>query len=132
MESLPTYVETWILKSTGERHYLCRLCGGPNDDHGVEAAFRRHLRTEFHIKKVRHMESLYCKVCDIRCKYLSHYQAHINTKAHKQKEDPSTKPVWKCEACSMPFRCRAEEVRHLATAKHKKNSLKTDSFPAAP
>jgi uncharacterized C2H2 Zn-finger protein len=78
------------------------------------------------------MESLYCTVCDLHCKYQSYYDAHIKSKAHKHKADPSTKPVFHCDACDMPFRCRAEEIRHLATAKHRKNVSKTDSSAADP
>jgi hypothetical protein len=77
------------------------------------------------------MESLHCKVCDLRCKYPSHYNAHCNSKAHKYKSDPASKPILRCAACDIPFRSRAEEVRHLATAKHKKNVSKTDSPAAA-
>jgi hypothetical protein len=132
MEPQPEYIHPWTRKATGERRYTCRLCGGPDDDHGDESIFRLHLRTPFHVNKVRQMESLHCKVCDIRCKYPSHYRAHIKSKAHKHKEDPSTIPVFKCEACNMAFRCRAEEVRHLATAKHAKNVSKTDSSNSPP
>ena len=132
MEPLPAYIETWVLKRTGERHYLCRLCGGPNDDHGSEVFFRRHLQTTFHLNKVRHMESLYCTVCNLRFEFDSKYKRHISSTAHRHKADPSTKPVFHCDACDMPFRCRAEEIRHLATAKHRKNVSKTDSGTQPP
>lgn len=124
MDPLPSYVESWVRKATGERHYLCRLCGGPNDDHGPEVFFRRHLQTLFHQNKVRQMESLHCTICDIRFDFNSKYQRHLESKAHKQKENPALKPVFKCDACSIGFRSRAEEVRHLATAKHTKNTAK--------
>lgn len=78
------------------------------------------------------MEPLVCNLCDIRFDFNSKYQRHLESKAHKQKENPALKPVFKCEACSIGFRSRVEEVRHLATAKHAKNVSKAKDLSGAP
>lgn len=119
-------IESWILKRTGEKHYLCRLCGGPNDDHGTEDEFQRHLSSWEHKINIKKMESLFCKVCTMRFPCKSKYNRHIESKSHKQKEDPTLKPNFKCEACNVKFLCKREEERHLATNKHAKNLSKTD------
>lgn len=129
MDNLPKYIETWVVKRTQERHYLCRLCSGPNDDHGTEETFRSHLSSWDHKIRIRKMEALRCKVCDIQFNYPSHFNAHMKTKAHKFKVDPSSRPSMACEACNVQFRSFKEESRHIATKKHIANSLKTDLSP---
>lgn len=120
MNNLPKYVEIWVVKRTQERHYLCRLCAGPNDDHGVEESFRNHLSSWEHKIRVRKMDELRCKLCDIQFRYPSHYKAHVQSKSHKLKENPSLKPSMKCDACNVHFRSFKEESRHIQTKKHAK------------
>lgn len=128
MEKLPTYVETWVVKRTQERHYLCRLCGSINDDHGNEEMFRIHLSSWNHRLIIRKMEALFCKSCSIQCKYPSHYNAHIKSKSHIKKETPESKPKidYRCEVCNIEFGSRKDEIRHLATKKHIKKVTPSD------
>jgi hypothetical protein len=91
------------VKRTGERHYLCRMCGGVNDDHGTEVEFQRHLSSWPHRSKIMQREALRCKICDIQCKYPSALASHIRSKAHLRKENPESTSV-ACEACGVRFR----------------------------
>lgn len=120
MDPLPPYVDTWVLKRNGERHYLCRLRGGVNDDHGDEAAFRQHLRSPIHLVKIRRMESLHCTVCDMQFRFPSLFRNHTLSKSHQQKVNPQPKPVseFKCEPCGVVFSNQKDYARHLDTRKH--------------
>lgn len=124
MNNLSKYIETWVVKRTQERHYLCRLCAGPNDDHGIEESFQRHLSSWGHKIRIKKMEELFCKVCSIQFKYPSHFKAHLQSKSHCNKADPSTKPNMTCESCNVHFRSFKEQERHNATQKHAKNTSK--------
>lgn len=126
MENMP-FVESWVVKRTGELHYLCRLCGHTDDDHGNEEEFRRHLSSWCHRIRIMQKEALFCKVCNLQTNYPSEYKKHVRTKAHLRNENPSMNPPLKCTACATAFLCKTEEARHLATPKHAKNVAKTDS-----
>lgn len=131
--NLPKYISTWIVNRTRERHYLCRLCAGPSHDHGTEESFQTHLSSWGHKIRIQRMEAMYCHVCSLQFKYQSHYNAHLKTKAHRFKVDPSSKPSMRCDACNIDFRSFKEEERHIATRKHAKNAAKTDlSTPTQP
>ena len=127
MENLPVFVETWIVKRTQERHYLCRLCGGHDDDHGNVAEFQQHLSSWDHKIIVRNMEALYCNVCSMQCRYPSVYNIHIKSKAHLQKENPQPKSIviHDCEVCNVVIHSHKDKLRHLLTKKHAKHA-KTD------
>jgi DNA adenine methylase len=120
MDPLPKYVDSWIVNRTGERHYLCRLCGHIDEDHGNESEFQRHLSSWPHKIRIKKMEALRCKTCDIQFKYQSHYNSHIESKSHKLKVDPSLKPSLSCDHCNFTFRTRAEYYRHINSDRHKK------------
>ena len=126
MESLP-FVETWVVKRTGLRHYLCRLCGGVDDDHGTEAEFQRHLSSWPHRSKIMQREALRCTLCDLQFRYPSAIALHRQSKAHRMKEDPSLKPADTCEVCAIHFGSHKDYVRHLGSKKHA-----TRSDPSCP
>jgi hypothetical protein len=125
MENLPPHVETWVVKRTQERHYLCRLCGKQDEDHGNADEFQQHLSSWPHRIIVRNMEALYCTPCGMQCRYPSVYKIHLKSNAHKQKENPQPKVDLRCEVCNVNFRGRTEIERHLLTKKHAKHA-KTD------
>ena len=122
MELLPKYVDTWIVKRTGEQHYLCKLCGRVDDDHGNEAEFQRHLSSWHHKIRIMQRDALHCKVCDIQFHYPSSLKKHLASKSHKFKEDPSLRPEFKCDICNVTFSYKIEEMRHLASKKHAKRA----------
>lgn len=126
MNNLPKYINTWIVNRTRERHYLCRLCAGPGDDHGTEESFQRHLSSWGHKIRIQEMEAMYCNICSLQFYYPSHHKAHLKTRAHIFKENPSLRPTMRCDSCNIQFRSFKEEERHLATRKHAKNVAKTD------
>ena len=132
MENLPDYVETWILKRTGERHYLCRLCGRINDDHGTEAEFQRHLSSWPHRIRILKMEQFHCTVCDLQCKYQSIYNTHLKSKGHIQKVNPQPKPTYDCETCKVILRGRTEYERHNATSKHMRRVAAAEKHESGP
>lgn len=117
MEPLPKFVETWVVTRTGERHYLCRLCGRVDDDHGNENEFRRHLSSWGHMIRVKKMEALYCATCDRQYQFQSHFDSHMKSRIH----NPRTKPELKCDVCDTKFSCKSEQLKHLQTKKHAKN-----------
>lgn len=121
MENAP-FVETWIVKRTQERHYLCRLCGRVDDDHGNEAEFQRHLSSWGHKIRSMQREALFCKICELQFNYPSELKKHVASKSHKHKEDPSLKPELKCDICNVTFAYKVEETRHLASKKHAKRA----------
>jgi hypothetical protein len=120
MEPLPPCIRLWTSMVNGPR-FTCSNCGPPSEDHGPERLARFHLRTPNHLKKVRQMEALHCKVCNLQCKYPSHYATHINSKAHKHRENPQPRPIveYKCEICEVTFHSNNDRLRHLETRKHK-------------
>jgi hypothetical protein len=125
MENLPPHVETWVVKRTQERHYLCRLCGKQDEDHGNADEFQQHLSSWPHRIIVRIMEALYCKPCGMQCRYPSVYNLHIRSKAHKQKENPQPPAVYDCDVCNVVIQSHKDKLRHLLTKKHAKHA-KTD------
>ena len=122
MNNLPPYVTAWVVLRTKERHFLCKLCSGPSGDHGNEEAFQRHLSSWGHKIRIREMEAIHCKACNLQCKYPSQYKTHIKSKSHNQKMNPEPKSELRCEACNVSFQCRAIEQTHLKTAKHLRNT----------
>ena len=133
MDNLPKYIESWVVKRTQEKHYLCRLCSGPTGDDGIEESFRTHLSSWDHKIRVRKMEALRCKVCDIQFRYPSHFNAHVKSKTHKWKVDPSTKPSkdYSCTCCNVTFDSKKDEDIHLTTKKHAKNSAPVSDTASA-
>lgn len=129
MDKLPNYIETWVVKRTQERHYLCRLCAGPNDDHGPEETFQNHLSSWDHKIRIRKMNALFCKACDIQFRYPSHFRAHTISKSHIWNINPETKPtnVFACTCCNASFVSKKDELKHLATRKHAKNMAKHEN-----
>lgn len=127
MDPLPTFVDSWVVKRTGERHYVCRLCAPYHEDHGIEEGLRRHLSSWSHKIRIMQREALFCKVCNLQSNYPSQYKKHLNSKNHKQKENPELKLDLKCDACSVSFSCKADQQRHLETKKHMKNLQPKDT-----
>jgi hypothetical protein len=121
MESLP-FVESWVVKRTGERHYLCRMCGRVDEDHGTEVEFQRHLSSWPHRSKIMQREALRCTVCDIQFKYPSAIAIHRQSKAHLRKVNPEPTLELFCEPCGTHFRCQKERERHLSSKKHASNT----------
>jgi len=133
MDNLPKYVESWVVKRTQEKHYLCRLCAGPNDDHGIEESFRKHLSSWDHKIRIRKMEALHCKVCSIQFRYPSQFHAHTKSKAHNNKQNPQPKPIveYSCGCCNTKFDSKKDELRHLTTKKHIKNASPSSDTTSA-
>lgn len=121
MDALPPYVKSWIITRTQETRYQCSLCtSGYLTHHGDIAGIRCHLRSRQHIEKIMQQEALFCKVCQLQCKFPSQYKLHLDTKAHKQKENPQpkVKKIYRCELCDVVFQSQKDELRHLVTKKH--------------
>ena len=109
------------------RTYGCHTCNVIFQSHKDEL---RHLATKKHNQCSKTpLDELFCQTCQLQCKYPSHYKAHIESRAHKEKESPELKPNLKCDDCGVRFRSYKEQTRHLATKKHAKMS-KTDSLSA--
>lgn len=123
---LPTYVVPVWMSSRNETWYKCMLCD-PVTPYGNSMAIQRHLSSSFHNNTRMQQEALFCKVCNLQCKYPSHYKAHVISRGHRLALDPTLRPELKCQTCSVQFRSYKEQTRHLATNKHAKNVSKTDS-----
>ena len=124
----PSYVDSWVIKRTQETRYQCTLCSkGFDKHHGGLLGIQWHLRSRSHIERIMEQENMFCKICNLQSKFPSHYKAHIESKAHKQKENPELKPNLSCSVCSVKFRSYEEEKRHLLTKKHQKRVLQSAS-----
>ena len=128
MDGLPSYVNSWIIRRTQETRYQCSICTkGFMTHHGDIVGIRCHLTSRQHIEKIMEQEALFCKICQVKCKHPSQYKIHIETKGHKQKENPQLKSELKCEVCDVKFRSYVEEARHRITKKHS-NMVAFESF----
>ena len=119
MEPLPPCIRLWTSMVNGPR-FTCSNCGPTGEDHGPERLARFHLRTPNHLKKVRQMDALHCKVCNLQFLFKSKYDRHINSTPHKQKEHPLPPTEYKCETCSIKCISKKDYDRHLETRKHAK------------
>jgi hypothetical protein len=122
----PSYVVSWVIKRNQETRYQCTMCSkGFDKHHGGLLGIQWHLRSRPHIERIMQQENMFCKTCNLQSKFPSHYKAHIESKAHKQKENPEPKAVilYSCEVCDVEFQSRKDELRHLLTKKHQKRTL---------
>jgi len=87
-----------------------------------------HLKSTKHKERMMELDTLFCKTCDVQCKFLSHYTAHLITKAHAAKMNPESVKKLECVACNIGFRSKKEEERHLETPKHAKNVAKAQAL----
>lgn len=110
---LPPYIQLEIRE-------VCIPCGLSFPVVGSEYA--THNKDIKHLRKQAIWDSatkdMKCTICE--------RVLEVNRRPKAQR---APKPVLKCDVCSVAFRSRAEETQHLATAKHAKNILKTDSSP---
>ena len=88
-------------------------CESCNVQFGSYKEQSRHLATKKHAKNAVKPETsnsivkdtFDCKVCSLQFRYPSHYKAHLESKAHKFKENPTPKEKieYACECCNVKF-----------------------------
>jgi hypothetical protein len=128
----PSFVRTVLMKNRTEPQYICNLCDKITP-YGHSVGMRRHLLTQTHKEREMQQTALYCATCSLQCKSRSKYDRHINGKRHQERANPVPKQdvVLSCEVCKVHFSCKADQGRHLATAKHTKNVSKAKDLPGA-
>jgi len=95
----------------------CHICELENMTH---PEWVEHQHDEQHIKKIEiaRIRQLFCKKCDVQCRFKAEYDKHCLTKRHL---DGSLKmeDIF-CNKCNIQCRSRTEWENHVKTYKHLK------------
>ena len=112
----------------GSSHYICLVCQTKYSMFGrTLEKFEEHLSSWEHKIKVRRMEALFCKHCNLQCKYPSQLKSHNETKTHKRNVEPTLKPDFNCSVCNIQCSSHKDYLRHRETKKHAKNLQPSES-----